>query len=203
MNIIFFLVLLLSFSLRRIQYYACKTENFYLNHYKFILKSLEIYGDFQNKSYLNCKYNDTISLTLYSLYPTIYDGFDPSEFKLLTLVNFKGLTFNSNGKNIFIFYYLFGSLNFYINQILITGNCNLLSKITSNYSYINADNVYFSYGTLYSKVYYIEAFKFQKTQALFLRRISKTFIKNNYFKFIRDNRSSIHSFDSNVNSLSL
>lgn len=116
----------------------------------------------------------------------------------LTLANFKGLLiseYNLNSTQLFI---VFTILDFYLDiHVIINDMCEIFIYETV----FKFSDVFLSTGTKFANKYCIEAFGGKYLQNLYIEDMTNTFIRKNYFEFIKSNQSNNTNFNSSIKSV--
>lgn len=200
LNLILILCLKLC-SLKDINSFLCE-QNMVTTAALNSFVSLVIYN-FNDINKVKCNFNATNSVSFIPSKPLIFN-FDNYTIYMasfptcIILSNYKGISFISSQiadlSNFFINYSI---LKYYYNNLELK-DCKLISKIYSEKPIITPKQFVFSTGTFYSDFYCIELFKNQNFNGISYSDLSNTFIRKNYFIFLKDNDTDKYNINSSI-----
>lgn len=149
-----------------------------------------------NIKLIDCSFSNLhdINLNLVTKYSNIYSYTKLNsisyilsiQLNTINLINFKGFLLDSYFGKTNDLFFMFSKIDFYYNETKVNSDCGLILQLNSP---LNKDFISFYKGTKYSKKYCIEIFSNDYKNSLRLYSITKTFIRENSFEFIKDNRT--------------
>lgn len=191
----------------------CVTEYVFMDVYS--LKFITAY-DYTNLSVVvDCMNDDIGILSLAPRYTTIFTREeykilkDKNNLEYLTLNNFKGFAIEYFGSNEMISSFLkiyinYCSFQFFNSDLQTNFQCSYFIKNSSEKNLFFTENTLsLSNGVKYRRDYCIEIFLNVRLYSLIMGDISRTFLKSNYFEFIKDNKTTKENLNATITYLSI